>query len=268
MNKPIVIPDKLKNAIGVFFDKGSIKPSEAPLFLSIAAFQEMYIKGITIGLNKIDERVVKILKDSIRLEFKKLLIEMNKISFNENYNMLRYNKPTLRLVYDDINSDKLFERINSILVQENDLNYEKVLSLFLSKKIGVGLEVDLKKLKKVKDLSSILNLIQQETKGVSVQRLIDAGEFVEGVKFFEVNPYEEYIPKNKSITLMCVCMNKNIESFILKHTINLARKDLVYLYKGKDLTKGLNENDDINIGIKINKVYNMEYGQKAYINLE
>ena len=65
MNKPIVIPDKLKNAIGVFFDKGSIKPSEAPLFLSIAAFQEMYIKGITIGLNKIDERVVKILKDNI-----------------------------------------------------------------------------------------------------------------------------------------------------------------------------------------------------------
>lgn len=268
MNKPVVIPQKLKNTVGDFFEKGGIKPSEAPLFLSIAAFQEMYVKGITLGLNQIDERVIKILKDSIILEFKKLLIEIEDISFNENYNTLRYNKPTLRLVYKDIENDKLFERINNILIQENDLNYEKVMALFLTKKIGIGLEIDLRKLKKVKDLSYIFNLIQQETKGVSVQRLIDAGEFIEGVRFFEVNPYEEYKPRNKSITLMCICINKNIESFILKHTINLARKDLVYLYKEKDLTKGLNENRDIIIGIKINKVYNMEYGQRAYINLE
>lgn len=268
MNKPIVIPDKLKNTVGVFLNKGDIKPSEAPLLLSLAAFQEMYIKDITVGLNEIDQRIIKILKDSIRLEFKKILIEVEDISFNENYNTLRYNKPTLRLVYNDIENDKIFERINSILIQENDIDYEKVLSLFLSKKIGIGLEIDLKNLKKVKDLSSIFNLIQQETKGVSVQRLIDAGEFIEGVRFFEVNPYEAYISKNKSITLMCICMNKNIESFILKHTINLARKELVYLYKGKDPTKGLNENGDIIIGIKMNKVYNMEYGQKAYINLE
>lgn len=268
MNKPIVIPEKLKNAVGVFFDKGDIKPSEAPLLLSLVAFQEMYIKNITLGSNEIDERVIKILKDAIKLEFKKILIEVEDISFNENYNNLRYNKPTLRLVYKNIENDKLFERINNILVQENDVDYIKVLSLFLSKKIGIGLEIDLNKLKKVKDLSSIFDLIQQETKGVSVQRLIDAGEFIDGVRFFEVNPYEEYIPKSKSITLICVCMKKNIESFILKHTISLARKDLVYLYKGKDLTKGLNENGDIIIGIKMNKVYNMEYGQKAYINLE
>lgn len=268
MNKPIVIPDKLKNTVGVFLNKGDIKPSEAPLLLSLAAFQEMYIKNITMGLNEIDQRIIKILKDSIRLEFKKILIEVDDISFNENYSTLRYNKPTLRLVYNDIENDAVFERINSILIQENDINYEKVLSLFLSKKIGIGLEIDLKNLKKVKDLTYIYNLIQQETKGVSAQRLIDAGEFIKGVRFFEVNPYEEFIPKNKSITLMCICMNRNIESYILKNTINLTKKELIYLYKEKDLTKGLNENGDIIIGIKMNKVYNMEYGQKAYINLE
>lgn len=268
MNKPIVIPDKLKNTVGVFFEKGNIKPSEAPLFLSLVAFQEMYVKNITIGSNDIDERVVKTLKDSIRLEFKKLFINMNDISFHENYNVLRYDKPTLRLVYSDINNDELFERINNILIQENEVNYEKVMSLFLSNKIGIGLEINLKNLRKVKDLRSIFDLIQQETKGVSAQRLIDAGEFIEGVKFFEINPYEVYTPKSKSITLMCDCVNKNIESFILKHTINLVRKELAYIYKEKDLTKGLNENSDIIIGIKINKVYNIEYGQKAYINLE
>lgn len=150
MNKPIVIPDKLKNTVSVFLNKGDIKPSEAPLLLSLAAFQEMYIKNITVGSNEIDERIIKILKDSIRLEFKKILIEVNDISFNENYNTLRYNKPTLRLVYNDIENDEIFERINSILIQENDIDYEKVLSLFLSKKIGIGLEIDLKTSKKLR----------------------------------------------------------------------------------------------------------------------
>lgn len=268
MNKPIVIPDKLKNIIGVFFGLCDVKPSEAPLFVSLVAFQEMYIKDITVGSNDIDQRVVKTLKDSIRLEFKKLLIDMNHISFHENYNILRYNKPTLRLVYSDIENAELFDRINNILIQENEIDYDKVMSLFLSKKIGVGLELNLEKLIKVNELRVIFDLIQEEIKGVSIQRLIDAGEFIEGVRFFEINPYEDYIPTKKSITLMCICMNKNIESFILKHTIKLVRNDLIYIYKGRDLTKGLNENSDIIIGIKMNRVYNKEYGQKAYINLE
>lgn len=267
MNKQIAIPEKLKNEVGSFLNNSNISTSDAPLLLSLAAFQELYVKDITLGSNALDERVIKTLKESIKLEFKKKLIDVKDIEFKENYNDLRYGKPTLRLIYSDVDN-KLFDKINSVLIQENEINYAKVMGLFLTKKVGVALEVDLKKIKKVRDLSLIMNLIEQEINGVSIQRLIDAGEFIEGVNFFEINPFEDYKAKKNSITVMCLCMNKNSESFILKHTIRLVRKELVHQFKGKDLTKGLNENMDLNIGIKINKVYNMEYGQKAYMNLE
>lgn len=268
MNKPIVIPEKLKNALGDFFETNSIKPNDAPLFLSLCAFQEIYIKSICLGLNLIDHRILKIIKESIKVEFKKRLIDMDNITFNENYNKLRYGKPTIRLIYENIDSPQIISDINKVLVTENEISYEKVLSVFLTPKIGIALEINLSKINKVSDLKSIFDLIKTEIEGFSVQRLLDAHNLIEGVNFFEVNPYSSFTPKKKSITIMCLCVNKNIESFILKCTINQLLKDLIYLFRGSDLTQGLNENSNINIGINFHKVYNSEYGQKVYVDLE
>jgi hypothetical protein len=268
MNKPIAIPEKLKNAVGDFFDKSGIKPNDAPLLLSLCAFQELYVKSICLGLNTIDKRILKTLKESIKVEFKKHLIDMEQITFTENYNQLRYDKPTMRLVYNNVESSKLIDNINKVLITENNMSYDMVLSIFLSSKIGIALEIDLNEVSKVKDLKAIFELIMVEIRGVSAQRLLDADTFIKGVRFFEINPFSTFKPKKKTITMMCVCVNKNIESFILKCTINQTIKELIYIFKDKDLTKGLNENKDINIGIKLNKVYNREYGQKVYINLE
>lgn len=268
MNKPIAIPKSLKNAVGDFFEKSGIKPNDAPLILSLCAFQEIYIKSICLGLNEIDKRITKTLKETIKVEFKKHLIDIDKITFTENYNRLRYEKPTMRLVYNDIENSDFINNINQILVMENNMSYEKVLSVFLSKKIGIALEIDLSEVNKISDLKAIFELIHSEMRGVSAQRLLDADNFIKGVRFFEVNPYSDFNAKQKAITMMCACVNKNIESYILKCTINQTIKDLIFIFKGNDLTKGLNENKDINIGIKLNKVYNGEYGQKVYINLE
>ena len=70
MNKPIAIPKSLKATVGDFFEKSGIKPNDAPLLLSLCAFQEIYVKSICLGLNEIDKRITKTLKESIKVEFK------------------------------------------------------------------------------------------------------------------------------------------------------------------------------------------------------
>lgn len=268
MDNVLEIPNKLKNDFAKFFNSDLFSINEAPLFFALSCFQELYIKNISLGLNAIDKKILETLKNSIKAEFGKRLINMNSFDFVEDYNNTRYEKPVLRLVPKNMDDYSFFERINNVISSENDINYEKVRATFLTNKIGVSVELDLNYFPRIYELYNIFEKLIKETSGVSTQSLITSKSFCEGVNFYSINPFLDHEFSEKKIVIMSICHDKALESFVLKKTIQLVKKDLLFLYKKGDMTSEVDYSGNTIIGIKQVKVYNDDYGQKAFFNLE